>query len=210
MTDDSGAARRLIVGITGASGTIFGIRALQLLRTLGIKTHLIISKAGDLTRAHETDLSREELHALADVVHPIGDVGACIASGSFKTLGMLIAPCSVKTLAEVATGVTSTLLTRAADVVLKERRRLVLMVREAPLHAGHIRNMLAVTEMGGIVHPPVPAFYTHPQSIQELVDHSLGRALDCLGIDLPDLPRWTGSIQSRKARLSLNVTSFKR
>lgn len=210
MTATSHSPRRLIVGITGASGTIFGIRALQVLRPLGIETHLVVSKAGDLTRAHETNLTREAVHALADVVHPIGDVGACIASGSFTTLGMLIAPCSVRTLAEVATGVTSTLLTRAADVVLKERRRLVLMVREAPLHAGHIRNMLAVTEMGGIVHPPVPAFYNHPQSIQDLVDHSLGRALDCLGIDLPELPRWEGTIQSRAARGTLKVTPIKR
>ncbi len=209
MIAAGGTPRRLIVGITGASGTIFGIRALQVLRTLGIETHLVVSKAGHLTRAHETDLTRNELHALADVIHPIGDIGACIASGSFKTLGMLIAPCSVRTLAEVATGVTSTLLTRAADVVLKERRRLVLMVREAPLHAGHIRNMLAVTEMGGIVHPPVPAFYTHPQSVQELIDHTLGRALDCLGIDLPDLPRWSGAIQSRTSRGSLKVMPSK-
>jgi flavin prenyltransferase len=182
--------RRLVVGITGATGIVFGIRALEVLHDLGIETHLVVSRAGELTRACETDLTREALHALADHVHPVNDVGASIASGSFKTLGMLIAPCSVRTLAEVATGVTTTLLTRAADVVLKERRTLVMMVREAPLHAGHLRNMLAATEMGAIIHPPVPAFYTRPKTIEDLVDHALGRALDCFGLELPNLPRW--------------------
>lgn len=201
--------RRLIVGITGATGIIYGIRALQVLRELGIESHLVVSKAGEMTRDYETDLSRQQLHALADVVHPIGDVGASIASGSFKTLGMLVAPCSVRTLAEVASGVTTTLLTRAADVVLKERRRLVLMVREAPLHAGHIRNMLTVTEMGGIIHPPVPAFYTHPQSVADIVDHSLGRALDCFGIDMPDMPRWEGVQRRRPDTDSPKVTPLK-
>lgn len=189
---------RLVVGITGATGIIYGIRALQVLRELGIESHLVVSRAGEMTRDYETDLSRAQLHALADVVHSIGDVGASIASGSFQTMGMLIAPCSVRTLAEVATGVTTTVLTRAADVVLKERRKLVMMVREAPLHAGHIRNMLSVTEMGGIIHPPVPAFYTHPESVQDIVDHSLGRAFDCFGIEMPNMPRWDGS-QRRKA-----------
>jgi 4-hydroxy-3-polyprenylbenzoate decarboxylase len=183
---------QVIVGISGATGIIFGIRALQALRELDVETHLVVSRAGHLTRAHETDVTKEELHALADHVHPITDVGACIASGSFKTLGMLVAPCSVRTLAEIATGVTTTLLTRAADVVLKDRRRLVLMVREAPLHAGHIRNMLSVTEMGGIIHPPVPAFYPKPQSIPDLVDHAVGRALDGFGLDMPNLKRWRG------------------
>jgi len=180
----------MIVGITGATGIIFGIRALQVLRELGVESHLVVSRAGEMTRTYETQLSREELHSLADHVHPIGDVGASISSGSFRTLGMLIAPCSVRTLGEVASGVTTTLLTRAADVVLKERRRLVMMVREAPLHAGHLRNMLTVTEMGGIIHPPVPAFYTQPQSIMDLVDHALGRALDCFNLDMPDMVRW--------------------
>lgn len=182
--------RRLIVGITGATGIIYGIRALEMLRALGIETHLVVSRAGEMTREYETGLDRAALHALADVVHPIADVGASIASGSFRTLGMLIAPCSVRTLAEVASGVTTTLLTRAADVALKERRRLVLMVREAPLHAGHIRNMLAVTEMGGIILPPVPAFYTKPRSVQDIVDHSVARALDCFGLDVPGMARW--------------------
>jgi 4-hydroxy-3-polyprenylbenzoate decarboxylase len=198
--------RRLIVGITGATGIVYGIRALQVLRELGIESHLVVSKAGEMTRDYETDLSRQQLHALADVVHPIGDVGASIASGSFKTMGMLVAPCSVRTLAEVASGVTTTLLTRAADVALKERRRLVLMVREAPLHAGHIRNMLTVTEMGGIIHPPVPAFYTHPESVADIVDHSLGRVLDCFGIDMPDMPRWEGVQRRRPDTDSPKVT----
>ena len=181
---------RLIIGITGATGIIYGVRALQILRELGIETHLVVSRAGEMTRAYETKLTRGELYALADHVHPINDVGASIASGSFRTIGMLIAPCSVRTLAEVATGVTTTLLTRAADVVLKERRRLVMMVREAPLHAGHIRNMLSCTEMGAVIHPPVPAFYTEPKTIEDIVDHSLCRALDCFGIEMPGMLRW--------------------
>ena len=182
--------QRIVVGISGATGIIYGIRALQMLRELGIETHLVVSRAGEMTREYETALSRIDLHALADVVHPLADVGASIASGSYRTLGMLIAPCSVRTLAEIASGVTTTLLTRAADVALKERRRLVLMVREAPLHAGHIRNLLAVTECGGIIHPPVPAFYTKPQSIGDIVDHSVARALDCFGLDVGSVSRW--------------------
>ncbi|WP_172328888.1 UbiX family flavin prenyltransferase [Mangrovicoccus sp. HB161399] len=189
---------RLIVGITGATGIIYGVRALQALRDAGVESHLVVSKAGEMTRDYETDLSRQDLMDMADVVHPIGDVGASIASGSFRTLGMLVAPCSVRTLAEVATGVTTTLLTRAADACLKERRRLVMMVREAPLSLIHIRNMAAVTEMGGIIHPPVPAFYTHPRSVEDIVDHALGRALDCFGIEMPDMPRWTG--ENRRGR----------
>jgi 4-hydroxy-3-polyprenylbenzoate decarboxylase len=180
----------MIVGITGATGIVFGIRALQILRELGIETHLVVSRAGEMTRAHETDMSRDALRALADHWHPINDVGASIASGSFRTMGMLVAPCSVRSLAEIATGVTTTLLTRAADVVLKERRTLVLMVREAPLHAGHLRNMLAATEMGAIVHPPVPAFYTQPKTIADLVDHTLSRALDSFGLEMRNMPRW--------------------
>ena len=182
--------QRIVVGISGATGIIYGIRALQVLRELDIETHLVVSRAGEMTREHETALSRSDLHALADVVHPLADVGASIASGSYRTLGMLIAPCSVRTLAELASGVTTTLLTRAADVALKERRRLVLMVREAPLHAVHIRNMLTVTESGGIIHPPVPAFYTKPRAIGDIVDHSVARALDCFGLEVRSLPRW--------------------
>lgn len=198
--DPGPVRRRLIVGITGATGIVLGVRALEVLRQLDIETHLVISRAGDLTRAYETDLSRAALHALADQVHPIHHVGASIASGSFKTMGMLIAPCSVRTLAEVASGVTTTLLTRAADVVLKERRRLVMMVRETPLHAGHLKNMLAVTEMGGIIHPPVMAFYHQPQSIQDLVDHALARALDCFDLDMPSAHRWGERSRSEPPR----------
>ena len=182
--------RRLVVGITGATGIVYGVRALQVLRELGIETHLVISRAGELTRRHESPLSRQQRHDLADQVHPINDVGASIASGSFRTMGMLIAPCSVRTLAEVATGVTTTLLTRAADVVLKERRPLVLLVREAPLHTGHLRNMLAAAELGAIIHPPVPAFYTRPKTIDDLVDQTVGRALDAFGLEMPNLRRW--------------------
>ncbi|WP_157218395.1 UbiX family flavin prenyltransferase [Flavisphingomonas formosensis] len=198
MSVNASAPRRMIVGITGATGIVFGIRALEILRSLGIETHLVVSRAGEMTRAHETDVSRDALHALADHVHPINDVGASIASGSFRTMGMLIAPCSVRTLAEVATGVTTTLLTRAADVVLKERRRLVMLTREAPLHAGHLKNMLAVTEMGGIIHPPVPAFYQRPQTIADLVDHVLARALDCFDLEVPGARRWGEAEQEEK------------
>jgi flavin prenyltransferase len=181
---------RIVVGITGASGTIYGIRALEMLGALGIERHLVVSRAAELTRAHETGLSRDALNQLAEFVHPVGNVGASIASGSFRCLGMLIAPCSMRTLAEIANGISSSLLTRAADVTLKERRPLVLMAREAPLHAVHLRNMLSVTELGGIIHPPVPAFYTRPASIEELVDHSVARALDAFGLEVETLPRW--------------------
>lgn len=182
--------RRMIVGISGATGIIFGIRALEVLRELDIETHVVVSRAAEMTRAYETSITRQQLNSLAYRVHAISDVGASISSGSFRTMGMLIAPCSVRTLAEVANGVTTTLLTRAADVVLKERRRLVMMVREAPLHSGHIKNMLAVTEMGAIIHPPVPAFYTKPQTIDDIVNYTLGRALDCFDLDVPAMPRW--------------------
>jgi len=180
---------RIVVGISGATGIIYGVRALQMLRELDVETHLVVSRAGEMTREYETKLSRSDLHALADIVHPLANVGASIASGSFRTLGMLTAPCSMRTLAEIASGLTTTLLTRAADVAPKERRR----PREAPLHAGHLRNMLSVTESGGIIHPPVPAFYTKPQSIEDIVDHSVARALDSFGLDVPSLPRWGGS-----------------
>lgn len=184
--------QRMIVGITGASGTVYGVRMLQLLRAAGIETHLVVSKAGDMTRAHETSLTRDDLRALADVAYDIHDVGAALSSGSFKTLGMVVAPCSVGTLAEIAVGTANTLLTRAADVCLKERRRLVLMVRETPLHLTHLRNMVAATEMGAIVCPPVPAFYAKPQALQDMVDHTVGRVLDLFGLDLPVVKRWEG------------------
>jgi len=184
--------RRLVVGITGASGIIYGIRTLQALRVLGVESHLVVSRAGDQTRALETDLSAEALRALADKVYAPGDIAAAISSGSFQTMGMIVAPCSVRTLSEIATGVTSGLVSRAADVCLKERRRLVLMFRESPLHAGHLKSMLAVTEMGAIVAPPLPAFYAKPASLDEMVSHSVARALDLFGLDTGSFPRWTG------------------
>jgi 4-hydroxy-3-polyprenylbenzoate decarboxylase len=182
--------RRLIVGVTGATGIIYAERALRMLRELDIETHLVMSRAAELTREYESPLSRQELHDLADVVHPVGDVGASIASGSFRTLGMLVVPCSMRTVGEIASGVTSTLLTRAADVVLKERSRLVLMARETPLNLIHLRNMLTVTEAGAVVFPPVPAFYAKPASIDDLVDHSVSRALDLFGLDTERIEGW--------------------
>jgi flavin prenyltransferase len=184
--------KRLIVGITGATGTIYGIRILQLLRLAGVETHLVVSNAGEMARAYETKLSKEDLRALADVAYDIHDIGAALSSGSFKTMGMVIAPCSMGTLAQVATGTASTLLTRAADVCLKERRRLVMMTRETPLHLVHLRNMVTVTEMGAIVCPPMPAFYAKPQSLDEMVEHTVGRVLDLFDIELPTLKRWEG------------------
>jgi flavin prenyltransferase len=181
---------RLIVGITGASGVRYGVRLLEILRDLPVESHLVMSKAAELTLAYETDLKPAEVKALADVAYPVSDVGAAIASGSFQTIGMVIAPCSVRSMSEIATGVTSNLLTRAADVVLKERRRLVLMLRETPLHTGHLRSLLALSEMGAIVAPPVPAFYARPASIEEMVDHSVGRVLDLFGLDAGTVKRW--------------------
>ncbi len=182
--------RRLIVGITGASGVVYGERLLRVLRTLEIETHLVLTKSATLTISYELDQPVDAIKALATKVHPMNDVGASIASGSFKTDGMIIAPCSMHTLAAIASGVCDNLLTRAADVVLKERRRLVLLVRETPLHLGHLRNMVAVTEMGAIVSPPVPAFYARPKTIEALVDHTLGRALDLFDIDTGAVTRW--------------------
>jgi flavin prenyltransferase len=182
--------KRLIVGVSGATGIVYAIQLLRRLRQVDVESHLVVSKAGDLTRTYETTLSVNELRALADVNYRVGDVSAAISSGSYKTLGMVVAPCSMRTLAEIATGMSSTLLTRAADVTLKERRKLVLLPRETPLHAGHLRNMLAVTEMGGIIMPPVPAFYLKPASIDELVDDTVGRVLDLFDIDVPGAKRW--------------------
>lgn len=184
------ASRRLIVGVTGATGIIYGVRLLEWLRPTGVETHLVVSRAADLTRAQETALGARELRALADVSYEVDDLGAAISSGSFPTLGMVVIPCSVKSLAEIATGVTSTLLTRAADVVLKQRRRLVLVVRETPLHAGHLRNMLAATEAGAVVMPPVPAFYTVPKTVDDIVDDTVGRVLDLFEVDVGRVKRW--------------------
>jgi 4-hydroxy-3-polyprenylbenzoate decarboxylase len=184
---------RIVVGISGASGVIYGVRALALLRELSVETHLVMSRAAKLTLSQETDLKVADVEAMADVVHRNDNIGATIASGSFRTLGMLVAPCSVRSLSEIATGVTSSLLSRAADVALKERRRVVLMVREAPLHAGHLRSMLAVTEMGAVVTPPVPAFYLRPTSIEAMVDQTVGRALDLFGLEAEGIQRWQGT-----------------
>ena len=185
--------RRLIVAITGASGAIYGVRLLQLLRQIGgIETHLVVSAAGVLNAHQELWLKRNDVEALADVVHNASDIAAPLASGSFSTMGMAIAPCSVKTLAACASGLADNLITRAADVCFKERRRVVLMLRETPLNLAHIRAMETVTLMGGIVFPPVPAFYQRPQSIEQMVDHSLARVLDLFGIDNALAPRWAG------------------
>ena len=190
--------QRVIVGVSGASGIVYAARTLEFLRSLDVETHLIVSRSAELMRSCESALSRKDLAQLADVVHPINDVAASISSGSFMTLGMVIAPCSMRSLAEIATGVTGSLLTRAADVVLKERRRLVLMVRETPLTLIHLRNMAAVTEAGGIIFPPVPAFYMRPTTIDELVDHSVGRALDQLGLHVDTFPRWNEEFRGKQ------------
>ena len=192
VTPPTPRPRRLVVGITGASGVVLGVRALERLAEAGVETHLVLTRSAALTIGYELGLPPEAVKAKAAVVHPVADIGASIASGSFPTEGMLVAPCSMRTLAAVATGNTTNLLTRAADVVLKERRRLVLLVREAPLHLGHLRNMVAVTEMGAIVMPPVPAFYVMPKSIDELVQHTVGRVLDLFGVPAAKVKRWEG------------------
>jgi flavin prenyltransferase len=187
---DQQGRQRLIVGVSGASGVVYGLRALDACRELGVESHLVMSRSSALTLDQETDLSVADVQARADVVHKVGDVGASIASGSFHTLGMVVAPCSVRTMSEIATGVTASLLTRAADVTLKERRPLVLMVRETPLHLGHLRTMVKLTEMGAIIAPPLPAFYAKPQSLEEMVDQSVGRALDLFGLAWKPVKRW--------------------
>lgn len=194
--------RRLIVGISGASGVTYGVRLLQLLRNAGIETHLVMSKTAELTFAYETSLKIADVKALAHTTHPIDDMAASIASGSFRTAGMIVAPCSMRSMSEIASGVTTTLLTRAADVTLKERRRLVLMVRETPLHTGHLRNMTALSEMGAIIAPPVPAFYAQPETLQDMVDHTVGRVLDLFEIDVGVVQRWgeTPELRSRPRR----------
>jgi 4-hydroxy-3-polyprenylbenzoate decarboxylase len=185
--------KRLVVAITGASGALYGVRLLEALRSLeDVETHLMISDAGVLSMHHELDLKRKDVEALADVVHNARDVGACIASGSFQSEGMVIAPCSMKTLASVAHGLSDNLISRAADVMLKERRRCVLMVRETPFNLAHLRNMTAVTEMGGIIFPPLPALYHRPESIVDMVDHTVARVLDLFQITHALAPRWSG------------------
>ena len=181
---------RLVVGLSGASGAVYGLRVLDACRELGVETHLVVSRAAALTLSQETGLTVAQVTERADVAHRPADVGAAIASGSFRTLGMVVAPCSVRTMSEIATGVTSSLLSRAADVTLKERRPLVLMVRETPLHLGHLRTMVRLAEMGAIIAPPLPAFYAKPQTLAEMVDQSVGRALDLFGLSWSPVKRW--------------------
>ncbi len=182
--------RRMVVGISGASGTIYGIRLLQILRSIGVETHVVMSPSAKVTLAHETDKRVSDVQELADFWYANTDIGARISSGSFPCSGMIVAPCSIKTMSEVSTGCTTSLLSRSADVALKERRRLVLMLRETPLHLGHIRTMAAVTEAGAIIYPPVPAFYARPQTLDDMIDHTLGRVLDLFGIDSKTVTRW--------------------
>ena len=183
-------SERLVIGLSGASGVAYGIRALEALAELGIESHLVMTKPAEMTIGYETKLSPRQVAAKADYNYAIQDIAAPIASGSFKTAGMLVAPCSVRTMSEIATGVTTSLLTRAADVMLKERRPLVLMVRETPLHLGHLRSLTALAEMGAIILPPVPAFYAAPRTLEDIVEQTVGRALDLFGYDWPDVKRW--------------------
>lgn len=184
------APKRLIIGITGASGVQYAIRILEILRDSEIETHLVMTKAAELTFAYETDLKPADVAALAHIKYGIQDIAAAIASGSFQTLGMIVAPCSIRSMSEIATGTTSNLLTRAADVCLKERRKLVLMVRETPFHTGHLRTMTALSEYGAIIAPPAPAFYLKPKSLEEMIDQSAYRLLDLFDLDLPGIQRW--------------------
>ena len=181
---------RLIIGLSGASGVVYGVRLLKMLRPLGVETHLVMTRAAEVTLAHETDLRIQDVRDLADEVHGIANLAAPISSGSFKTFGMIVAPCSIKSAAEIANGTTSTLLSRAADVTLKERRRLVLMVRETPLHTGHLRMLTTLSELGAVIAPPVPAFYARPASLDAMVDHTLGRLLDLFGLESGAVTRW--------------------
>ena len=184
------APKRLVVGISGASGIVYGIRMLEVLRQTDVETHLIMSKAAEMTAVYETEMKAKDIRDLASVYHPMTDIGASISSGSFHTLGMVVMPCSVRTMSEIATGVTGSLMSRAADVVLKERRRLVLAIRETPLHSGHLRTMLQLSDMGAIISPIMPAFYNKPQSLDDIINHTVGRALDLFGLDAGIVKRW--------------------
>jgi len=184
--------RRLVVGISGASGTIYGIRMLEMLQKTDIETHLVMSKSAEMTMVYETKYKPKDVRGLASVTHPAADIGASISSGSFPTMGMIIVPCSIRTMSEIATGVTSSLVSRAADVVLKEKRRLVLAVRETPLHVGHLRTLTTLAEMGAVVAPIVPAFYNKPKSVDDIINHTVGRLLDLLGIETKLVKRWEG------------------
>lgn len=197
------APPRLIVGISGASGVIYGIRILQTLRLLDVETHLVMSRSAEITAAMETGWKIADIRALASVAHPIDDIAASISSGSFRTMGMVVAPCSMRSMSEIACGTTTSLLSRAADVVLKERRRLVLMVRETPLHLGHLRTMAALSEMGAILAPPVPAFYAKPADLDEMIDHTVGRVLDLFDLDSGKVRRW-GETARRSGRSAVH------
>jgi 4-hydroxy-3-polyprenylbenzoate decarboxylase len=196
-SNSSTQTRRLIVGISGASGIVYGVRILQVLQHSGIETHLVMSDSARMTLATELDMSVKEVEALATDVHNAKNIGATISSGSFKTMGMVVAPCSIKSLSEIAYGMTGGLLSRAADVVLKERRRLVLMIRETPLHSGHLRTMLQASENGAILMPPVPALYARPKSIDDMVNHTVGRCLDLFDIETDLVKRWAGMGQDQ-------------
>lgn len=189
---------RLIIGISGASGVIYGVRMLEITAAMGIESHLVMTKAAEMTLGYETNYSVKDVEALAHTRYRAEDIGAAISSGSFKTLGMVVAPCSIRSMSEIATGVTSGLLTRAADVVLKERRRLVLMLRETPLHTGHLRSMTQLSEMGAIIAPPVPGFYAEPKTVDDIVTHSVCRVLDLFGLDAPEARRWGETIKGGK------------
>ncbi len=195
------SSKRMIVGISGASGIVYGIRLLQVSKQLGLETHLVMSKSAEVTLAHESDMKVSAVKALASVTYSNADIGAAISSGSFQTHGMIVAPCSIRTVSEIATGVTSSLLSRAADVVLKERRRLVLMVRESPLHTGHLRTLTAASEIGAIIAPPMPGFYAKPETLDDVVDHTIGRVLDLFEIDAGLVKRW-GEGRAAKASRS--------
>jgi len=199
--------RRLVIGISGASGVVYGVRLLEALHGSDIETHLVITKSAEMTLAYETDRKLADLHALASHVHAVQDLGAAISSGSFKTMGMIVAPCSIRSLSEIAWGTTTSLLTRAADVVLKERRRLVLMVRETPLHLGHLRAMTAAAENGAIILPPVPGFYSLPATVQDIVDQSVGRALDLFDIETDLVKRWGEERTGKQPRRGLKPKS---
>ena len=192
MIDHTQTPKRLIVGISGASGIIYGVRILEVLQNSGIETHLVMSDSAKITLASELDISLKEIEALATEVHNSKNIGATISSGSFRTMGMIVAPCSIRSLSEIASGTTTSLLTRAADVVLKERRRLVLMLRETPLHLGHLRSMTQATESGAIIMPPVPAFYAKPKTLNEMVDHTVGRCLSLFDIETSLVSPWSG------------------
>lgn len=183
--------KRLVIGISGASGVIYGVRLLEVLKPLPVETHLVMTRTAEVTLAHETNLKVAAVRKLADVAHSVDDLAAAVSSGSFRTLGMVVAPCSMRSLGEIATGISTNLLTRAADVVLKERRKLVLLVRETPLHAIHLRNMATLAEMGVLIAPPVPAFYNRPKTLDDIIDHTVGRVLDLFDLDTGKVKRWS-------------------